>query len=669
MRAPDNPGYRPEIDGLRALAVVPVVLFHAGVSGFSGGYIGVDVFFVISGYLITGIIQRDLDAGRFSILNFYERRARRILPALLVVCLAAALFAWLLFLPEDMLNFAQSLVALSFFSSNLLFWLESGYFDAAAHVKPLLHTWSLSIEEQFYVLFPLLLVLLAPVTVSRRFTIIATIVAASFLLSVWGSYAYPGAAFYLLPFRAWELGLGCLLALVSTRDIAQRFDERWSAVVGVCALALVLVPVFVFDNNTRFPGAAALLPCAGTAALIWITQSGNGPVHRLLAIPALVRIGLISYSLYLWHWVLIVFARYYLNDSLPASWTAAIVLLSFACAELSWRYVETPLRRKRLLRGRGVLLSASVAGLVLMALAGLYGTTEDGVPQRIPTAVLNAGAGPNDLNPRREECHAGLTDTQVRSDDVCLLGNPEAGQPRFLVWGDSHAEAMMAAFDEQALEWDLPGWYVSRADCPPLLNVFRLNEGNGKGCPAFATEVMAFVARNRPAVVVLVARWPVYSIGWPKDGVETGPDPFIGFTLKDPATARRSSATFAAAFAETVATLENLGTDVWVVHNVPEQRVTPMRNAWAAWLGSQATPGLPRLVHEARLATVAPVFETNGVRMIDVSEALCPGTHCLLEKNGRVLYRDEDHLNLHGAHAVSSELAPLFQYLAPDGGR
>ncbi len=667
MRAVVNPGYRPEIDGLRALAVVPVVLFHAGVPGFSGGYVGVDVFFVISGYLITGIIQRDIDAGRFSILQFYERRARRILPALLATCLVAAAMAWVLFLPEDMLNFAQSLVALSLFSSNVLFWLESGYFDAAAHVKPLLHTWSLSIEEQFYVLFPMVLILLARADVSRRITIIALAVAVSFALSVWGSYAYPSAAFYLLPFRGWELGLGCLLALVSTRGAVERLSGGWSTALGIGALGLVLVPVFVFDNNTRFPGAAAVLPCAGTAALIWITQSSKGAVHSLLAAPGLVRIGLISYSLYLWHWVLIVFARYYLNDNLPAAWIVVIVLVSFVCAELSWRFVETPLRRKQMLPGRSVLLAAAVAGLLLLAFAGLYGTFQEGLPQRIPSVVLDSGAGAEDLNPRREKCHAGLTDAQVRSDDICVLGSAATAAPRYLVWGDSHAEAMMAAFDEQALARGQAGWYVSRADCPPLVNVVRLNEGNGKGCPAFAAEVLALVERKRPTAVVLVARWPVYAVGWPEGGVETGPDPFIGFSLQDPATAQASSAAFAAAFADTVAALEGLGAQVWVLHNVPEQRVTPIRNAWALWLGSRASPGLPRAFHEARLATVAPVFAAHNVRVLDVSDALCSEVHCLMEMSGHVLYRDEDHLNLHGAHIVAPELTPLFDSLSGAG--
>lgn len=327
--------YRPEIDGLRSIAVVPVILFHAGLPLFSGGYVGVDVFFVISGYLITTLLMNDLQQDRFSIYDFYMRRGRRILPALITVMVSCIPFAWLWMTPSQFNNFTDSLVAVTLFVSNFYFFAQSGYFETEAELSPLLHTWSLSVEEQFYVLFPLLL---AALFRTRRSAIAPTLIvlaALSLLLSQWLAPRYPDAAFYISPTRVWELAVGCLCAL-----IARRYDIPVLALVG---LALICFGVFAYDAETPWPSLYTLAPVVGTALVVLCCRSG--PAFRLLSAPMMVWTGKLSYSAYLWHFPLFAFHRIRFGEvELPAA--GAIVLLTFALAALTWRFVEQPFRNR-----------------------------------------------------------------------------------------------------------------------------------------------------------------------------------------------------------------------------------------------------------------------------------------------------------------------------------
>jgi peptidoglycan/LPS O-acetylase OafA/YrhL len=288
--------YRREIDGLRALAIIPVILFHAGFQSFSGGFVGVDVFFVISGYLITRIILAELREGKFSIINFYERRARRILPALFLIMFLCLLFAWLWLPPDNMRGFSKSLIAVSMFASNLLFWKESGYFDTAAGLKPLLHTWSLAIEEQYYVLFPLFLVFTWKLGKNWVLTILTAIFMLSLGTAQWSSSAKPIAAFYLLPTRGWELLVGAFVGFYEFTPSRSKFADIGSWL----GLTLILYAILTFDNRTPFPSFYTLIPAVGTALIILFTNDKTA-VGKILNHKVFVGIGLISYSLYLWH--------------------------------------------------------------------------------------------------------------------------------------------------------------------------------------------------------------------------------------------------------------------------------------------------------------------------------------------------------------------------------
>jgi peptidoglycan/LPS O-acetylase OafA/YrhL/putative flippase GtrA len=367
--------YRPEIDGLRAVAVLPVVLFHAGFEAFGGGFVGVDVFFVISGYLITGIIIDDLHEGRFSITNFYERRARRILPALFLVLICSTVAAWTLMLPLQFEEFGKGLVAVSLFVSNILFWKESGYFESDADLNPLLHTWSLAVEEQYYLFFPIMLVLFWRFGTRFLFWLILAVALASLALTEWGWRHSPAANFYLAPTRVWELFVGSLCAFL------QR-DGRCppSTPLSAAGLALILIAVFAYDGSTPFPSLHALTPVAGTALIILF---GGKPTltARLLSLRGLVFIGLISFSFYLWHQPIFAFARIR-NLVEPAPPVMGLLsALSLVLAVLSWRYVERPFRNRGVV-SRPVIFRASAALVALFCVLGGYIVHDRGMTGR-----------------------------------------------------------------------------------------------------------------------------------------------------------------------------------------------------------------------------------------------------------------------------------------------
>ena len=337
--------YRAEIDGLRALAVLPVILFHAGFERFSGGYVGVDVFLVISGYLITTLIISEMAIGEFSIVNFYERRARRILPALFFVMAACLPFAWFWLLPIDLKDFGLSLVAVSTFSSNILFWMESGYFDTAAELKPLLHTWSLAIEEQYYILFPIFLMLTWRLGLKWILTLLSLVFVISLGVAHWGAFNKPSATFYLLPTRGWELLVGVFFAFYLKHNEYLK-SHITNQILSLLGFVMIVYSIVAFDDTTPFPSLYALIPTIGTGLLI-LSAVPNTFVHRLLSFSPLVGIGLISYSAYLWHHPLLAFARHRQIGEVSDFFLITLCIASLLMAYFSWRYVEKPFRKKR----------------------------------------------------------------------------------------------------------------------------------------------------------------------------------------------------------------------------------------------------------------------------------------------------------------------------------
>ena len=429
--------YRPEIDGLRTVAVLPVILFHAGFSVFSGGFVGVDVFFVISGYLITTILLQDMDAGTYSLLRFYERRARRILPALFVVMLVCIPFAWTFMLQTQLRDFFESLAATALFSSNFLFWSESGYFAAVAEEKPLLHTWSLAVEEQYYLLFPPLLWL--AMRWSRNIALLLILAGGGLSL---GAAIFADldaeAKFFLTHVRVWELLVGSLCAwFMVYRSVPEQ------PVLGALGLVMILVSIFTMTHDTPYP-MFAVPPVVGTAFVILFARSGTFAA-TILSARVMVGIGLISFSAYLWHQPLFAFARITSIGPPPVWLMGLLALASLGLAAVSWRYVEQPFRGSpaRVLPTRSSVLAVSIAGIVGFFALGFYGHEQEGFPDRKVVRTLQEPM----IDARYERFRTwDVLDgvTPARFDLAQFTGAPDT--TRLLLLGDSHSKGLFNAF-------------------------------------------------------------------------------------------------------------------------------------------------------------------------------------------------------------------------------
>lgn len=438
--------YRREIDGLRALAVVPVILFHAGFKAFSGGFVGVDIFFVISGYLITSIILAEKKTATFTLLGFYERRARRILPALFLVMAACVPVAWLMLLPDDMKDFSQSLTAVSVFASNLLFWHKSGYFDSAAELRPLLHTWSLAVEEQYYVLFPVFLLSLWRFGKPRILIVFTALAMLSLALASWLVEREPSAAFYLLPTRAWELLLGAVIAFYLIERAPRNDGRRINQLAGLTGLLLILVAVVAFDQSTPFPGLYALVPASGTALIILFATPAT-LAGSLLASRLFVGVGLISYSAYLWHQPLFAFVRHGSLKPPSMSLMLFLAMLSICLAYVSWRFVERPFRRKGTI-SRTRLFAFAATGSALFASVGLAGHLTNGFEGHY-LAGLDARqrsilTRPSDKIQDNGDCHFHTFDISKGMQTRFAACQRKYGRA-IVVLGDSHAVNMYEA--------------------------------------------------------------------------------------------------------------------------------------------------------------------------------------------------------------------------------
>ncbi|MEP6021549.1 MAG: acyltransferase family protein [Paracoccaceae bacterium] len=649
--------YRRDIDGLRAIAVLPVILFHAGFAIFPGGFVGVDVFFVISGYLITRLILADLDTGHFSLMHFYERRARRILPALFVMLAVSVALAWVTLMPRDMEAFARSLLGTALFASNIVFWKEAGYFDVASHLKPLLHTWSLAIEEQFYIFFPLFLMLVW--RRARRFVVPVLIV--TFVLSLglaqWGAVHKPSSAFYLLPTRAWELLVGVFCAFYLHRN-----PQPWIG-AGLCSalgLSMVVGAMIFFHDRMIWPGGYALVPTLGTALVILfsnpLTQTG-----RILQTGPLVGMGLISYSAYLWHQPVFVFANYRNLTALSPLAMTGLVGLTLCLAWLSWRYVERPFRRQTI--ARPVLFRLSLSGLAVCAAMGFVGVQQEGVPQmRIPADVAALAAYTYDDNPLRPRCFSG-PDRPVALDAACVLGKAEA--VRGVLLGDSHSDAIAGRLHEGLAEQGVGLKHMWLNGCPPVPGLRLLHVPSSALCQQFNEEVFERLATDSALeYVVIAARFTIYLEGETYDNGEGGiEEPGLFATGQPgrppeayPEAERRADV--ARLYQRSVQTLLDAGKTVIVVYPVPEQGWdVPMHMAKDLFYRDKVTDvSVSHAHYQSRNARTIAAFDGLGdhpkLHRVRPAAIFCDTFHagrCAGSHKGVPLYYDDDHLSHTGA--------------------
>jgi peptidoglycan/LPS O-acetylase OafA/YrhL len=641
-------GNRRDIDGLRALAVVPVVLFHFGLGGISGGFVGVDVFFVISGYLITAIIFRELSAGRFSFVDFWARRARRIIPALSVLMLATLVVGWILLPPNDYSQLGRAVRYQAMFISNVLFMRQDGYFNPASDFKPLLHTWSLSVEEQYYIFFPLLMVLLTRYLKHWRLAL-GGLLLVSFVLNVWMIRREPDAAFFLLPMRAWELLCGAMLAVMPVSTLKLR--PVVYQLISAAGFVAVLIAIFGFKPSTPFPGWAALLPVTGATAMLWANGQAPTWVGRLLSTRLLVGIGLISYSLYLWHWPVFVFANAASVDGMQPREALAWVALSVALGWMSWRFVELPFREKRWLAGRKPVLVGGLMAMVGIAAIGQTIRSADGVPDRLSGQAMRY-AQARDWQSGQLECL--LQRDAPDLTKVCRFGGDETTSPAQLVWGDSHAAALLPAIKSDAQRFAIPVWLASLSGCLPILGQEMRPQ-----CQAFNQQTLETVSRQKIKDVVLAARWSLYLYG-----EEDGDLQHIVYRDDTRAVAEQK---FAKDLGDMVARLRATGARVWIFEEVPLQRQgTVARLSSLAMIGRSAeNVGRPIADHRARQRFLNELFVglaagNSQVRVIDPAPLMCVSGICRAEFDGYSQYMDENHLSDQGGERMKPLLAPIF---------
>ncbi|MDK9695062.1 MAG: acyltransferase [Siculibacillus sp.] len=645
--------YRPDIDGLRAVSVVVVMLFHLGVTTMSGGFVGVDVFFVISGFLITSIIAREIDAGTFTFAAFYERRIRRIYPALIVVLLATFAGALLVTMPRDFVAFTRTLIAAPLFAANFMFLGGEGYFDPASTTKPLLHIWSLGVEEQFYIVFPWLLMWAARRGGTWRTKFVAGVVAGSMLVSVIGGLFDWRNAYFLLPTRFFELGIGALVALARPR-----LGRGLRGLLGVAGLAAIAVSCLVFDEATVFPGWAALVPCLGAAGVIF---GEGGPVARLLAWRPIVYVGRISYPMYLWHWPPIVFVLAVTGRPIEPATAVVLFALTVALSAATYHLIETPLRSRRWLATRGRLFAGAGIASAMVAGLGIAGFVGKGWPDRLSAEEAALARVATERTSLETLCPHGRRD-MGKDLPPCFLGDRTRERLDFAVLGDSHARALAGEISAAATDEGLKGIYLGRVACSPLTGIERTGDSTRR-CGEHLAWALERIRTLDPPTVVLIGRWG--GLAGETAVAHERRDPVIWAEGGRIVPRGEVPAAIGRGFAATLDALA--GRRVVVLGAIPEPGYdVPMVRAAALRFGRTPPPDPSRADHQAKQAGarawMAPALAGRAnVRVVDPADVLCASGVCAAMAHGAPLYVDDNHPSRVGGGLVAKALAPALK--------
>ncbi len=656
--------HRREIDGLRAVAVVPVILFHSGHPWFSGGFVGVDVFFVISGYLITSLILEELSDGRFSIINFYRRRIQRIIPAMVFVLLVTSIAALWLMHSAQLEVYSRDLISTLLFYPNVHFWLKkTDYFSGLSEDMPLLHMWSLGVEEQYYLFAPVILIAIWRWNRAGLLFWMATFLLISFMVSEVGWRYQPQANFYLLLSRVWELSAGALCAYFLRH---RSFGENdFLAALG---FALIFVAVFAFDRSTPSPSVFILLPVVGTVMVI-LYATPSTVTGRSLALWPVMAVGLISYSAYLWHQPILAFSRIYLRETDIAHLALAVLVLSLVLAMISWRFVEQPFRKKN-----ASAASVFIPFFVVMAMfvSGAVWLKEQ---RGLPWASAEELAGIDDWKAGQRPPGFGcMTEALSHPVENCLS---EAGKsPDVILWGDSHAASVYSGLKTAADRSGLNLYASMAGGCPPVTGVAAVN-GDYADCPMFNDAMLSYVERSGAKAVVLSAHWALYTEGSRFIGDEGvrdlgGEVPYDVISVSgDEGRVER----LAQAYGEQVGRLLEKGLKVVLVYQIPipgwdaPYRVLELKSAGD--LGQIA--GFDRTAYlrwAGRTNEMLDRIDGDGIFKLRPDQILCPdaqGSLCAFYNSGEILFFDSNHLSVDGAARLTGSFEQILESIFPAG--
>jgi len=637
--------YRPEIDGLRALAVLPVLLFHIGFSGFGGGFVGVDIFFVISGYLITSIILREKSENDFSITRFYERRARRILPALLAMIFACLCISYFWMAPTQLKEFAGSSISAIFFVSNVFFLKHSSYFDAASEEMPLLHTWSLAVEEQYYIIFPIFILLTWRVGFKAVFSLVIMGFLLSLGLSEYGWRNHNTANFFLIPFRAWEILAGSICAFI----LFKRTELKQQQVLPLVGLAMIVASIFLYDKQTPFPSAYALLPVLGTCLII-LFCSTKSIVGKLLSLKPVVFIGLISYSAYLWHQPLLAFYRIRLGGDFSLLLKFGLLLLSFVIAYFSWRFIETPFRKKASVTTNKQpqrVLWTSATAMSALAAVGLALFLNNGFTER--QSVSNQKMTTLEQQVRNNYGLSSSCQSFNLSDNCKTTSEPEV-----LLWGDSFAMHLGGAL--VSADKDIKLIQLTQNSCPPLIDFSILlpNKKGAEHCISFNRNVMDFIASTPSIKKVVISSQISYLVGQKA----IGNDGKFTYANKDEISQK---------FLNTASKVTELGREVLFVSPTPADgrdlgKCVFRKNMFGGDLKDCSFQRSDYSEDAQRAFHVTNNIKKHANTLL-LSELICEGNNCATSLNGVPIYRDAGHLSYAGAKLIGERSEQLKAFI------
>lgn len=638
--------YLPHIDGLRGIAVLAVVLFHMG-AGVSGGYVGVDVFFVISGFIITFIVSTQIESETFKLSEFWKRRILRIAPASLVMLLISGVVGFLILFPDELKELGQAILAQVMLCGNVYQLRERDYFAPSSELAPLLHVWSLAIEEQFYLAYPFLLSFFLPF--SRRFTIGSLVVVAFLSLLICDMSVQSGgrSGFYLLPHRAWELIIGCLVALNRSRLTWVR--GNWANVIGVVGMAMILWPCLTWDSNVLFPGRAAILPCMGTVLAIIASLNEKSLSGKFLIWKPLTSVGKISYSLYLWHWPVIAFSRHLF---LELDSFVIKILLGFVITALSlfsYYVIEKPARGlSSYFSLRTTIMSLGSISVLLIGI-GIWLNAFEGLPSRFSKKSLALIKGSEKVKP--------IYDISVINNDECIkifeASSPE--RPTVFVCGDSHTRMLFPVYAELGKEYDVHVDSLFSRGTLPFCDAWSFTIGKSKQLHKLA--IHRYLSRNPPDVIILSCRWNAY--------VSDSEFFIVDEDSVKPGTMNDTKRVFEIQLKNYLNDLSKLGSKMVIIKPVPEPGYhVPRAFAKALKIPLIRFPIKTREEHKDDSAFVNKVFHTlgNEIVLADPSVDLFDEKNRLfVEIDGQLLYDDDDHLSAYGAESLFPCLKRVFE--------